>query len=180
MVSKLKLSFLIAPLALILVVVAYVYALWSADRKKTNDLPVEAASMMMRDLLRFHQKRGGFPEDLGRLEGVVWEKKKREFAIDGRALNHRNYYYFYTRISPHQFTLWAIPTGALREESPTWFLVVTPDACRRWKGAALPFEQVDRIKPNPLLKDLGVFGLIEQPPVDLKKKDAAVTFPFAK
>lgn len=180
MVSKLKLSLVVAPLALVLVVVAYVYALWSADRKKTNDLPVEAISMMMRDLLRFHQKRGGFPEDLGKLEGIVWERKKRDFAIDNRALNHRNYYYFYMQISPHQFTLWAIPTGALREEAPTWFLVVTPDVCRRWKGAALPFEQIDRIEPNPSLKDLGVFGLIEQPVVNLKSKDSAArTVSFA-
>lgn len=180
MVSKLKLSLVVASLALVLVVVAYVHALWSADRKKTNDLPVEAVSMMMRDLLRFHQKRGGFPEDLRKLEGVVWERKKRDFAIDNRALNHRNYYYFYTQISPHQFTLWAIPTGAEREEAPTWFLVVTPEACRRWKGAALPFEQIDRIEPNPSLKDLGVFGLIEQPLVNLKNKDSATSNPFAK
>ena len=179
MVSKLKLSLVVAPLALVLVVVAYVYALWSADRKKSNDLPVEAVSMMMRDLLRFYEKRGGFPDDLGKLAGVVWEQKKRDFAIENRALNHRNYYYFYTQISPHQFTLWAIPTGSEREEAPTWFLVVTPDACRRWKGAALPFEQVKRIEPNPSLKDLGVFGLIEQPLVDLRNKSSAANL-FAK
>lgn len=168
--SRIKLSLVVAPILLCLVVVVYVYSLWRADRKKADDLPVEAVSQMMRDLLRFHEKRGGFPDDLKVLEGVVWEKKARSFSVENRALNHRNYYYFYTHISPHQFTLWAIPTGVSRDEAPTHFLVVSPDACRRWKGAALPLEQVERIKPNPSLKELGIFGLIEQPVIDLKNQ----------
>ena len=172
-VSRIKLSLIVAPVALCLVVVIYVYSLWRDDRKKTDDLPVESVSQMMRDLLRFHQKRGGFPDDLQKLEGVIWEKKTRNFSVSNRAFNHRNYYYFYTRISPHQFTLWAIPTGAAREESPTWFLVVAPDACRRWKGAALPLDQVDCIESNPSVKNLGSFGLIEQPFVDLKNQQKA-------
>lgn len=172
-VNRIKLSLIIAPFLLCLVVVVYVYSLWRADRKKADDLPVEAVSQMMRDLVRFHEKRGGFPDDLKELVGVVWEKKERSFSVEDRALNHRNYYYFYTRISPHQFTLWAIPTGVSREEAPTHFLVVSTDACRRWKGAALPLEQIDRIEPNPSLKDLGVLGLIEQPLIDLKNQRKA-------
>ena len=88
-------------------------------------------------------------------------------------MNHRNYYYFYTQISPHQFTLWAIPTGNSREDAPTWFLVVSPDICRRFKGAALPLEHIDRIEADPTLKKLGVLGLIEQPLVDLKNQQKA-------
>lgn len=173
-VSRIKLSLIIAPVALFLVVVIYVYSLWRDDRKHAEDLPVEAVSQMMRDLLRFHDKRGGFPEDLHKLEGVIWEKNKnRAFSVANRALNHRNYYYFYTQITPHQFTLWAIPTGVSREDAPTWFLVVAPDGCRRWKGAALPLEQVDRIEPNPSLKEIGSFGLIEQPLIDLKNQQKA-------
>lgn len=165
--TKIKLSLIVAVMALLIVVAAYIYSLWSVDRKKQAEMPVEAVSMMMRDLLRFHEKRGGFPDDLQKLEGVVWERKNRLFSADNRAINHRNYYYFYTQISPHQFTLWAIPTGNQREDAPTWFLVVSPDICRRFKGAALPLEQIDRIDANPTLKKLGVFGLIEQPPVNL-------------
>jgi hypothetical protein len=123
--------------------------------------------MMMRDLFRFHEKRGGFPKDLQNLEGVVWEPQKPLFSAENRALNHRNYYYFYTRISPHQFTLWAIPTGKEREDAPTWFLVASPDHCRRFKGAALPLEQIDRIEANPTLRKLGVLGLMGQPAIKL-------------
>lgn len=171
--TRIKLSLIVAVIALLIVIAAYIYSLWSVDRKKSAEMPVEAVSMMMRDLLRFHDKRGGFPEELSKLEGVVWERKNRLFSADNRALNHRNYYYFYTQISHHQFTLWAIPTGKEREESPTWFLVVTPDTCRRWKGAALPLEQIERIEPNPSIKELGVFGLIEQPAVNFKDQQKA-------
>jgi hypothetical protein len=31
--------------------------------------------------LRYHEKRGGFPEHLGKLEGVVWKSKERLFSI---------------------------------------------------------------------------------------------------
>jgi hypothetical protein len=174
--NRIKLSLIIAGIALLIVVAAYIYSLWTVDRKKSMEIPVEAASMMMRDLLRFHEKRGGFPTDLQKLEGIVWERKNRSFSAENRALNHRNYYYFYTRLAPHQFTLWAIPTGSQREDAPTWFLVVSPETCRRWKGAALPLEQIDRIESNPTLKKLGIFGLIEQPRVDFKNQQKVTEF----
>lgn len=171
--SRIKLSLIVAVITLFIVIAAYIYSLWSVDRKKQAEMPVEAVSMMMRDLLRFHEKRGGFPEDLQKLEGVVWERKNRLFSAENRALNHRNYYYFYTQILPHQFTLWAIPTGKSREDAPTWFLVVSPDICRRFKGAALSLEQIDGIEANPTLKKLGVFGLIEQPTINFKDQQKA-------
>jgi hypothetical protein len=170
--SRIKLSLIVAALALVLVIVSYIFVLWSSDRQKANDLPVEAVSMMMRDLLKYHEKRGGFPEDLKKLEGVIWEKKERNFSIENRAFTHKNYYYFYTQISHHQFTLWAIPIGKSREEAPTWFLVTTPEKCRRWKGAALPLDQIDKLKTNPTIGEIGVLGLIEQPLIDLRAKQA--------
>jgi hypothetical protein len=171
--SRIKLSLIFAALALVLVIVSYIFMLWSSDRQKTNELPVEAVSMMMRDLLKYHEKRGGFPEDLKKLEGIVWEKKERNFSIENRAFTHKNYYYFYTQISHHQFTLWAIPIGKSREEATTWFLVTTPEKCRRWKGAALPLEQIDEIKTNPTIGEIGVLGLVEQPAVTFKSSKTA-------
>ena len=170
MVSRIKISLVIAPLCLAVVVIVYVYSLWQVDRRRDQEVPVEAVSQMMRDLLRYHEKRGGFPENLKNLEGVVWEKRTRQLSAESRALNHRNYYYFYTRISHHRLTLWAIPTGNLREDAPTWFLVVSPELCRRFKGAALPLNQISRIEPNPSLGKLGVWGLIEQPVINLKSE----------
>lgn len=173
MLNRLKISIVLAPLVLVLVIAAYVYSLWAVEQEKTRTLPVDAVSKMMRDIRRYHEKRGGFPETLKSLEGIVWEKKARDFSIENRAFTHRNYYYFYTRVGHHHFTLWAIPVGKSREEGPTWFLSVTPEAVARWKGGALPLDQIDRVEANPSIKELGTLGLIEQPHVDLRSQQKA-------
>lgn len=172
--NRIKLSLIVTALGLLLLIISYVYTLWSAERQKSADLPLEMVSAMMRDLLKFHDKRGGFPEDLATLEGIVWEKgKERLFSASNRALNYRNYYYFYTRITHHQFTLWAIPTGKAREDAASWFLVVKPKNCRRWKGAAVPLDQLDGLQADPSLSKLGTFGLIEQPVINFKDYEKA-------
>lgn len=173
MFKTLKLSLFAAILAAVFAVGAYAYSLWNFAAKEKAALPIEGVSIFTRDLMRFHAKRGSFPEDLKNLEGVVWEKKDRLLAANNRALTHQNYYYLYNRISPHLSTLWAIPTGEKREEAATWFLVVTHNAVKRWKGAPLPIEQINEIESNPSLYKLGVLGLIEQPSVDLKGKEKA-------
>jgi hypothetical protein len=162
MMHRLKLTILLMPAALLLVIGAYVYSLWIAEKGKAAEVPVEAVSMMMRDLLRFHEKRGGFPASLKELEGAVWDRKEREFMANGKGFRHRNYYYLYSRTGDHRFTLWAIPTGPSRDEAPSWFLAATHEFCRRWKGAALPIDQIDRVNSDPSITQLGVLGLIEQ------------------
>lgn len=163
MITRLKISLILAPLVLLLVIGVYIYSLWAAERQKTNDLPVEAVSKMMSDLLKFHEKRGGFPSDLKQLEGVVWQPKEtRVFSNGNRTLSHRNYLYLYSRQNPHRFTLWALPTGRFRDEAPTWFLAVSPSMCRRWKGSAMELNDVGRLTTQPSQGQLGVLGLIEQ------------------
>ncbi len=177
MLTRLKISLVLMPLAIAVVVGIYVYSLWASERQRAADIPVESASMMMRDLLAFHEKRGGFPSDLKQLEEVVWEKKQnRNITMGDRALNHRNYFYLYTRLSPHRITLWAVPMGNARDEAATWFLVVTPEACRRWKGASLRPEDASKIRADASIKELGILGLVEQPPVDLNNKQTVAPF----
>jgi len=162
MVNRFKTSLVLVPIAFLLVVGVYIYSLWASERLRTAELPVEATYAMMQDLFSFHKKRGGFPKDLKELEGVVWEKKEsRSYSNDKRGLTHRNYYYLYTRLDHHRFTLWAIPMGRQREDAPTWFLVVTPETHRRWKGSALRPEDVKDLSPAPSANQLSLLGLIE-------------------
>ena len=72
MLNSIKISLVLIPLAILLVVGTYIYSLWTSERQRAADLPVEAADVMMRDVLSFHKKRGGFPNDLKDLVGVVW------------------------------------------------------------------------------------------------------------
>lgn len=154
------------PVALAIIAGIYVYSLWAAERQRAADVPVEATGMMVRDLLAYHKKLGSFPSDLKQMEGVVWEKtRSREFSIEDRGLRHRNYFYLYTQIGPHKFTLWAVPTGEVRLEAASFFVSGTPDHYRTWKGAALSSDSVNGIRENPSEIELGTLGLVEQPRV---------------
>lgn len=164
MLKSLKISLVMISGATLLVVGVYIYSLWASERKRTAEIPIEAADAMMRDLLSFHKKRGGFPKDLKELEGLIWEKKEsRSYSNDKRGLLRRNYYYLYTRLNHHRFTLWAIPMGRQREEAATWFLIVTPESHRRWKGSALSPEDVKGLSLDPSANQVSVLGLVEQP-----------------
>jgi hypothetical protein len=176
MLKSLKISLVMISAATLLVVWVYIYSLWAAERTRAAEIPVEAAGAMMRDLLSFHKKRGGFPKDLKELEGVVWEKKEsRSYSEDKRGLTHRNYYYLFTRLNHHRFSLWAIPLGRQREDAATQFLLVTTESCRRWKGAALSIEQASEIGPNPSVTELSLLGLIEQVKLNLREYEKAVS-----
>ena len=163
MIARLKLSLVLLPVAIAVLAGIYVYSLWAAERQRAAEVPVEAADAMMRDLLSFHKRRGGFPKDLKELEGVVWDEKlNRNYPIKYRAISHRNYFYLYTRTDSHHFTLWSIPMGKLREESPTEFISVSAEGCKRWKGPALDADLIRQLNVNPSLAQLGVLGLTEQ------------------
>ncbi len=172
MLSRLKISLILAPLALMLMVGTYIYSLWSEERERSAEIPFDATKVMNRDLLKFHQKRGSFPEKLEDLEGVVWEKKERSYISQGRSMIHRNYFYLYSRINSHRFTLWAIPIGKVRDEASTLFLVGTPNSDRTWKGPALAIPDIENLPPAPSPNSLIRLGLVEQlsPPAAVKSK----------
>ncbi|HQU94413.1 MAG TPA: hypothetical protein PLK77_19105, partial [Pyrinomonadaceae bacterium] len=152
----------LAPLALTMLIGVYIYSLWSQERLRNAEIPVDATGTMSRDLLKFHQKRGSFPAKLKDLEGVVWEEKDRNFVSDGRSLIHRNYFYLYSRIDSHQFTLWAIPIGKQRDEASTFFLVGAPQKNRIWKGPPVPIADIDKLSSTPASAELVVLGFAER------------------
>lgn len=163
MINKLKISLILTPIALALLIGVYIYSFWSNERERASGVPFEAYSAMSRDLLKFHQKRGSFPTRIDELEGVVWEAKPRNYSSAGRALVYRNYYYLYTQEDPHRYTLWAIPMGKDRDEAPTLFLSTNLQLSRIWKGPAVPLTDLKELSTNPTSHELGVLGMIEQP-----------------
>lgn len=140
----------------------YIYSLWAQERDLKAEVPFDASAALGRDLLKFHQKRGSFPEKLEELEGVVWEKKQRNFTSAGRALIYRNYYYLYTTEGHHRYTLWAIPMGKARDEAPTLFLTADPSTNRIWKGPAVPLTDLKELSATPSTRELSILGLTEQ------------------
>lgn len=161
MLNRLKISLILAPLALTMLIGVYVYSLWAEERKRAAEIPFDAAGTLSRDLRKFHEKRGSFPEKLADLEGVVWEKKDRNYVSEGRSMFHRNYFYLYRRITPHRFTFWAIPMGKVRDDAATFFFFGTPESRRVWKGPAAPVTEVGQLSPTPTPRELGILGMTE-------------------
>ena len=163
MLNRLKISLILAPLALTMLVGVYIYTLWSKEKERSAEIPFDSTGAMNRDLLKYHQKRGSFPAKLEDLEGAVWEKKERSYVSDGRSLIHRNYFYVYARVNHHQFTLWAIPIGKEREEASTFFFIGNPNSKRSWKGPPIPSTDIDELSLTPTPIKLNMLGLVEQP-----------------
>lgn len=69
--SSMKLTFIITPLIVVLVLGSYFYSLWAAEVKPRDELPQDGAAALTRDLLKYHEQTGAFPEDLRRLVGKV-------------------------------------------------------------------------------------------------------------
>jgi len=172
--SSMKLTFIITPLMVVLVLGSYFYSLWAAEVKRRDELPQDGAAALTRDLLKYHEQTGTFPEELRPLVGKIWDaKKERKFDQTGKVFQHSRVFYLYARRTPHLFSLWAVPSGERREEGVSWFILASPDAIRRWKGPAIPDNQVEKLAPAPSVQLLALLGLTEQPQTDLKKTISA-------
>lgn len=167
--TSMKLTFIITPLMVVLVLGSYFYSLWVAEVKRREALPQDNSAALTRDLLKYHEKVGAFPEDLRALVGKIWDsKREREFDPSGRVFRHNNVFYLYSRQNAHLFTLWAVPSGEKREEGISWFVTASPEAIRRWKGPAIMDNQVDQLIAQPSIQSLALLGLTEQPATNLK------------
>jgi len=172
--GSMKLTFIITPLMVVLVLGSYFYSLWAAEVKRRDELPQDGAAALVRDLLKYHEQTGTFPEELRPLVGKVWDAgKQREFDQTGKVFQHSKVFYLYARQNPHLFSLWAVPSGKRREEGVSWHILASPEAIKRWKGPAIPDNQVQKLNSAPSVQLLALLGLTEQPPTDLRKTNGA-------
>ena len=79
-----------------------------------------------------------------------------------------NYYYIYYLIDGGTCTLWAIPINKRREEGSTFFLALSTETARRWKGAPLALDEIKRLPALPEPAQLALLGLTEQQPIQLQ------------
>lgn len=165
-----KLTFIITPLMVVLVLGSYFYSLWAAEVKRRDEFPQDGVAALTRDLLKYHEQTGAFPEELRLLVGRVWnDNRQREFDPSGKVFRHKNVFYLYSRQNPHLFSLWAVPSGERREEGVSWYISASPELIRRWKGPAIADHQIDKLVFQPSVQLLALLGLTEQPASDLRK-----------
>jgi hypothetical protein len=165
--QRIKMTFVMLPVCIIIVIICYVYGAWRKSEREQQLVPRVGVDSMVKGLRQYQRETGQFPGDFSELDKRVWKyKASPDFGSSKRTLTVANYYYVYAKTDPLTCTIWAIPSGPKREEGSTFFLVVTPDVIRRWKGPALGKADIDKIASAPTGDLLNMLGLTEQKIID--------------
>ena len=145
---------------------SYLYALWAASQQEKALQPKPAVEQMIKALRSYHHQAGRFPQSFVELEARVWRHNHPpSFGDNGRSLSMANYYYLYYQVDSSTCTLWAIPINKRREEGSTFFLALSTETARRWKGAPLALDEIKRLPSVPDPAQLALLGLTEQQPI---------------
>ena len=167
--TGLRFTYLILGFSIAAVIGCYLYSLWIASQQEKALLPRPAVDQIIKALRSYHHQVGKFPQSFAELEGRVWRHRRTpNFGEEGRSLSMANYYYIYYLIDGGTCTLWAIPINKRREEGSTFFLALSTETARRWKGAPLALDEIKRLPALPEPAQLALLGLTEQQPIQLQ------------
>jgi len=167
--TGIRLTYIMLGICVLAVIASHLYGLWAASQEERAMQPRPAVDQIIKALRIYHQQMGKFPESFIELEGRVWRHKRTpNFGEEGRSLTIANYYYIYYLIDAGTCTLWSIPINKRREEGSTFFLALSSESARRWKGAPLTLDEIKRLPALPEPAQLALLGLTEQQPIQLK------------
>jgi hypothetical protein len=145
-----RFTFLVLGFSVVAAVGPYCYSLWAASQQEKAMLPRPAVDQIVKALRSYHHQAGKFPPTFSELETRIWRHSRPpNFGEDGRSLSMSNYFYLYYAVDPSTCTLWAIPINKRREEGSTFFLALSPETVRRWKGAPLALAEINQLPSVP-------------------------------
>jgi hypothetical protein len=171
-----KRRFGISYLLLVVAVVTYLgvwgYTVLAADWKAKASVPkIDPVLTIIKGLRQYQKINATFPQTFDQVEAQVWKHPRPpDFGANGHSLTVKNYYYFYTFISPTRCTLWAIPVGPNGSEASSYFLILTPTDREKYKGPPLDLKEAETINGMPTYTQLGILGMIRQEPLPQKKR----------
>jgi hypothetical protein len=177
--GRLRFTFVIAALSLLLFVAALVFSAWAREQEREANMPAPAMETVVLALRTFHQQTGRFPRDFRELDERVWRGERREqISPDGKSLVAPASRYYYTlhtvnpdeparATQPAKAGIWAVPTGTRAQEAATYFWYVTPRDIERWMGPALTRENISAIRSIPSEEQLALLVMTRQPPTAL-------------
>src|SRR5260370_39307264 len=165
-------SYLLLVIAIIIYLGVWAYSSYAAEWRARSEVPqIDPILKVVKGLRQYQQIKGSFPANFSEVEAVVWKHPTPpDFGADGRSVVLRNYYYFYTLISPTRCTLWAIPVGQHAEGTNTYFLVLSPDDREKWKGPPLDLKEASTISGTPAYAQLAILGMIKDTSPPPKKR----------
>ncbi len=173
--GKLRFTFIIAALSLVLLIVALVFSAWALNNEREANMPVPAMETVVLALRAFHQQTGRFPRDFRELNERVWRgERSGQISPDGKSLIAPASRYYYTlhtvnRTDPTRATvpakagIWAVPTGERAQEAATYFWYITPRDIERWMGPALTRDNIGAIRSIPSEEQLALLVMTRQP-----------------
>ena len=162
--GKLRASYLLIALGIATAMGGYGWRLYALFRDSQLNMPQPQIEKLTKDLRIFHAKTGRFPVNFNEINDLIWHTRPTpDYGKGGRQARTKNYYYFYTRVKENQCAIWALPMGPQRQYASSFFLVLTPDWLRAWKGAALDDEKIEQLAVIPHSDQLATLGMAELP-----------------
>ena len=161
---RLGFSYTLLAVAVVAYLATWGYSVFAADRLAKADVPqIDPILKIIKGLRQYQQVNATFPQTFNQVEAAVWKHPSPpSYGADGRTLVIKNYYYFYTWISPTRCTLWAIPLGAHASESSSYFLILAPTDREKFKGPPLELKEASTLTGTPTYTQLAMLGLIKQ------------------
>jgi hypothetical protein len=162
--SKLKATYLCLSMAAVAICGFYGCYLYTLFRDAQLNMPEPQIERLTRDLRLFQSRTRRFPKNFNEINDLIWNTRpKLDYGPDEKQVRVKNYRYIYTRVNNRQCAIWAIPLGAQRHYAFSFFIVLSPDWMRLWKGKAMSDEDMARIPAIPSPTTLAGFKLREMP-----------------
>ncbi|MGE0128982.1 MAG: hypothetical protein AB7U82_12960 [Blastocatellales bacterium] len=162
--NKLKATYLMLALCAILAVGSYGWHVYSLFRDWRLNMPQPQIEKLTKDLRLYHAKTGRFPGTFVEINNLIWRTKPMpNYGVNGRQAWVKNYYYFYTNVDERTCAIWVLPVGPQRHYASSFFLVLSPEWLRSWKGNALDDETISGLPAIPSPDKLTETGMDETP-----------------
>ncbi len=162
--NKLKATYLILALCAILAVGSYGWHVYTLFRDWQVNMPQPQIEKLTKDLRIYQAKTGHFPSSFVEINNLIWHTKPApDYGDNGRQSRTKNYYYFYTKVNDHTCVIWALPTGPQRHYASSFFLVLSTEWLRSWKGAEMDDETIGTLPTIPSTNQLADLKMREMP-----------------
>jgi hypothetical protein len=153
--GRLKIAHAIFALAVLVCIGGYTWRIHSLFLDAQVNMPQPQIEKLVKDLRLFHSQAKRFPRNFSEINELIWRTRPTpNYGAEGRQARAKNYYYFYTRANDGQCAIWAIPLGPRRRDASAFFLVLSPEWLRVWKGEALDEAAIPTIPAIPSTDEL--------------------------
>lgn len=148
--KKLRIAFVFALVTIAGGSGSYGYHLYRLSQDFQFHKPQPQVERLARDLRQFHAETHRFPATFVEINARLWHTQPPpNYGHDGRRAWAKNYYYFFTRVNENTCVFWALPVGPQREYGTAFFVVLSPDWIRVWKGPPVDEQAMTQMQPIP-------------------------------